>query len=84
MARKEASKRLLLGIVYLPVYYFILYPVVFFLGVLVTAVDILWTIVFGESLGLVPAWSSSTWESISQPVTWIFGGSRSDKPSWMF
>ena len=83
MTRKEAGRRLLFGIVYLPLYYVLLYPIVFFVGVIAAAISIAFTIVTGRELDLKPQWTASSWESISQPVTWVFSGRKSDKPGWV-
>lgn len=83
MVRREAGKRVAIGIVYLPLYYFVLYPVVFVLGVLVTILDVLWTFATGRQLRRKPRWTTAAWESISQGVTWIFSGRESDKPGWV-
>ena len=83
MARREAGKRLLIGVVYVPIYYFVLYPLVIALGIVVALVDISWTLLTGRSLRVKPTWASDSWESISQPITWIFSGEQRDKPGWV-
>lgn len=83
MARRDAVFRGLFAVVYLPLYYLILYPIVFFAGVIVTAVSILFTGVTGRELRRKPRLTSNAWELISRPVTWIFSGQKRDKPTWM-
>ena len=83
MARRDALSRAIIGIVYLPLYYLVLYPIVFVLGVLVTAVAVVWTFLTGRELERKPRATARAWESISQPVTWIFSGNERDKPSWV-
>lgn len=81
--RVDAFERAIFGIVYLPLYYFILYPIVFFAGVIVTAIGIVWTVITGRDVERKSQAASGAWESISRPVTWVFSGERSDKPGWV-
>ena len=83
MSRLDALERLIFGVVYLPLYYFVLYPIVFFVSVVLTAIGIVWTLITGRETGRKERTTSSTWERISQPVTWVFSGDRSDKPNWV-
>lgn len=83
MSRREGLKRGLFALVYLPLYYLLLYPVVFFAGVIVVIIDIAWQIVTGRSLERKPLWTSTAWQRISQPVTWVFSGNNADKPGWI-
>lgn len=82
-SRREAVERLAVGVIYLPIYYLILYPIVFFGGVILTALAIGWEIVTGRRADIKPRTSASAWESISQPVTWVFSGEQRDKPGWV-
>ena len=81
--RRDAVERLLIGIVYLPLYYILLYPLVFFGGVILTALAIGWEVLTGRRPDIKPRASASAWERISQPVTWVFSGRASDKPGWV-
>ena len=83
MSRSDALRRAVVGIVYLPLYYVLLYPVVFFAGVVLTAIALLIQLVTGSEPDLKPQLTSSAWEAISQPVTWVFSGNDRDKPTWV-
>lgn len=83
MARRDAVLRVLVGVWYLPLYYVILYPLVFLLGIIVAALDVVFALVTGRNLTLKPAWTTRAWEDISGVVTWIFGGKARDKPGWV-
>lgn len=83
MSRREAIKRLLIGIPYLPLYYFVLYPIAFFLGILVAIIDIAIEVLTPWSIERKPRATARFWESISQVPTWIFSGDASDKPGWI-
>ena len=82
MTRREAIKRLLIGVVYLPLDYFVLYPLAFFVGIIVAAIDILLTILTPWSFDRESR-SARFWEEISQVPTWIFSGDSRDKPDWI-
>ena len=83
MSRSNALRRAVVGILYLPLYYVLLYPVVFFAGVILTAIALVIQLVTGSEPELKPQLTSSAWESISQPVTWVFSGDDRDKPTWV-
>lgn len=83
MSRRDALYRALFGILYLPLYYLVLYPVVFVLGVIVAGIDIGWTLLTGRSLQIKPAWTSNAWERISAPVTYVFSGDERRRPHWL-
>ena len=83
MTRSSALGRLVFGVVYLPLYYFVLYPLVFFIGVVVAALDIAFAAVTGKRLNVKPLATTKAWESISQGVTWVFSGRTQDKPGWV-
>ena len=68
---------------YAVLYYFVLYPLVFFGGLLLTIPALLYELVTGRRPRLVPGWTSGAWETISQPITWIKSGRKSDKPGWV-
>lgn len=83
MARRDAFLRVLVGIVYLPLYYFVLYPLAFAVGIVLTAVDVLFTLVTGRRLEVKPRLATRLWEGVSQGVTWVFSGRERDKPRWV-
>ena len=83
MSRVDAFERLLFAIFYLPAYYFVLYPVVFFAGLFVSLLSIVWTALTGRETGREGQKASRAWREISKPVAWVFSGDRSDKPGWV-
>lgn len=83
MSRLDALERLVFGVLYLPIYYFVLYPIVFFAGIILTAAGIIWTTLTGSDSTRRSDVTAGAWESISRPVTWVFSGKTSDKPGWV-
>lgn len=74
MARRESLKRVAIGVWYLPLYYFVLYPIAFAVGIVLGVLDILHGIATDENLENEPRTSSRLWNWASDNVDWVFTG----------
>lgn len=83
MSRSDALYRAGFGIVYLPIYSLLLYPLVFLVSIVLTAIGLLYQLITGRKPKRKPRLTSGSWGTISQPVSWVFSGQASDKPNWL-
>lgn len=83
MSRRDALLRAVVAVIYLPLYYFVLYPLAFVVGIVLTALSLVIQAVTGREPTLKPRLAASVWDGVSRPVTWIFGGQDRDKPTWV-
>ena len=74
MARREALKRLVIGIPYVPLYAFVLYPISLVVGLVLAALSIGWAIMTDEASSFKPELASRIWRFPSDNMRWIISG----------
>lgn len=80
MSRREALKRVGLGIIYLPLYVVVLYPAAFLIGIALGVVDVVYILVTGEQPDYVGRFGKETWRWTGQNVGYILSGHGEFEP----
>ena len=73
--RKQALKRLLIGVPYMILYVLVLFPVVLVVGIVLGAVDVLWRLVFNTSGSALSRVVGPLWDWIGGNARWTLTGS---------
>lgn len=79
-ARKEVLKRTGLGVVYLPLYALLLYPVAFAVGVVLGIVDVGYTLVTGGRPDYAGEFANEVWSWTGGNVGYILSGDGEFEP----
>lgn len=74
MVRRGVLKRLLIGIIYLPLYHLILYPITFLLNTILFLLHAVYSLVTGKESNRVNLFQSGTWQFISTNVDYVWTG----------
>lgn len=72
--RKELAKRAVLAIPYLPAYYFVLYPLSFFSGLVLAILGGIYTLITGKRVERKQRATSEFWNWTSRNVDYILSG----------
>lgn len=72
--RKEVSKRISFGIIFIPIYYFVIYPFLFGTLLVVGSIKALYTLVTGAKPSIKIPLVEELWDWTSQNVDWVIFG----------
>lgn len=83
MSRRDALYRLAVGVIYLPLYWFVIFPTVLIIGLLVAGVDVVYALVTGGQLTRRRDWATRSVEKIDDPVRYVLSGDERSRPDWL-
>jgi hypothetical protein len=72
--RREAVRRLVLGVVFIPLYVVVFYPAAFFTGIVLGAVDVGYILVTGEKPDYAGRLSVTIWMWTGGNIRYILSG----------
>lgn len=74
MTRRSAAKRLVAGLLYVPLYVFVLFPIAFVVAITGGVIEIAWSGVTGRPAASIPAFVDRVLSYTSGNLRWITTG----------
>ena len=74
MSRQEALKRLLIGIPFVPIYYFVIYPITLVIGIALAIPQIGWQLLTGRRIQIKSRIANRSWRYGSDNMDWVMSG----------